>query len=110
MCMCERIRSFSTISPFAMTPQNLAFFCNPPRATWSQLSEVLSWQFSTLAGQGLTKEQLSMLGEKLLGTFLGILDCRLRCVGPFIFIWLFIYLLFTSAAFKIIAFYEDNQV
>ncbi|XP_029696535.1 signal transducer and activator of transcription 4 isoform X2 [Takifugu rubripes] len=48
-------------------PRNLAFFCNPPRATWSQLSEVLSWQFSTLAGQGLTKEQLSTLGEKLLG-------------------------------------------
>lgn len=45
-----------------------------------------------------------MLGEKLLGTFLGILDCLLRCVGPFI------YLLVTSAAFKIITFYEDNQV
>uniref|UniRef100_A0A674NX69 Signal transducer and activator of transcription 4 n=1 Tax=Takifugu rubripes TaxID=31033 RepID=A0A674NX69_TAKRU len=59
-------------------PRNLAFFCNPPRATWSQLSEVLSWQFSTLAGQGLTKEQLSTLGEKLLGTFLGILDCQMN--------------------------------
>lgn len=53
----------------AFTPQNLAFFGNPPRATWSQLSEVLSWQFSTLASQGLNKEQLCMLGEKLLGTF-----------------------------------------
>ncbi|TMS06420.1 Signal transducer and activator of transcription 4 [Larimichthys crocea] len=29
-------------------PRNLAFFGNPPRATWSQLSEVLSWQFSYL--------------------------------------------------------------
>lgn len=48
-------------------PQNLAFFGNPPRATWSQLSEVLSWQFSTFAGQGLNKDQLSMLGDKLLG-------------------------------------------
>uniref|UniRef100_A0A671V1H9 Signal transducer and activator of transcription n=1 Tax=Sparus aurata TaxID=8175 RepID=A0A671V1H9_SPAAU len=48
-------------------PRNLAFFGNPPRATWSQLSEVLSWQFSTFAGQGLNKDQLSMLGEKLLG-------------------------------------------
>uniref|UniRef100_UPI0037E91421 signal transducer and activator of transcription 4 isoform X1 n=1 Tax=Semicossyphus pulcher TaxID=241346 RepID=UPI0037E91421 len=48
-------------------PRNLAFFGNPPRATWSQLSEVLSWQFSTFAGQGLNKEQLTMLGEKLLG-------------------------------------------
>uniref|UniRef100_A0A8C9Y9L2 Signal transducer and activator of transcription n=1 Tax=Sander lucioperca TaxID=283035 RepID=A0A8C9Y9L2_SANLU len=48
-------------------PRNLAFFGNPPRATWSQLSEVLSWQFSTFAGQGLNREQLTMLGEKLLG-------------------------------------------
>uniref|UniRef100_A0A7N6B675 Signal transducer and activator of transcription n=1 Tax=Anabas testudineus TaxID=64144 RepID=A0A7N6B675_ANATE len=48
-------------------PRNLAFFGNPPRASWSQLSEVLSWQFSTLAGRGLNKDQLSMLGEKLLG-------------------------------------------
>uniref|UniRef100_A0AAQ4QXT6 Signal transducer and activator of transcription n=1 Tax=Gasterosteus aculeatus aculeatus TaxID=481459 RepID=A0AAQ4QXT6_GASAC len=50
-------------------PRNMAFFGNPPRATWSQLSEVLSWQFSTFAGKGLNKEQLNMLGEKLLGTF-----------------------------------------
>uniref|UniRef100_A0A672FU29 Signal transducer and activator of transcription n=1 Tax=Salarias fasciatus TaxID=181472 RepID=A0A672FU29_SALFA len=48
-------------------PRNLAFFGNPPRANWSQLSEVLSWQFSTFAGRGLNKDQLSMLGEKLLG-------------------------------------------
>ncbi|XP_053295846.1 signal transducer and activator of transcription 4 isoform X2 [Pleuronectes platessa] len=48
-------------------PRNLAFFGNPPRAGWSQLSEVLSWQFSTFAGRGLNKEQLAMLGEKLLG-------------------------------------------
>uniref|UniRef100_A0A4W6BWB5 Signal transducer and activator of transcription n=1 Tax=Lates calcarifer TaxID=8187 RepID=A0A4W6BWB5_LATCA len=48
-------------------PRNLSFFGNPPRASWSQLSEVLSWQFSTFAGRGLNKEQLTMLGEKLLG-------------------------------------------
>uniref|UniRef100_A0A665W765 SH2 domain-containing protein n=1 Tax=Echeneis naucrates TaxID=173247 RepID=A0A665W765_ECHNA len=48
-------------------PRNLAFFGNPPRANWSQLSEVLSWQFSTFAGRGLNKEQLTMLGEKLIG-------------------------------------------
>uniref|UniRef100_A0AAX7TN76 Signal transducer and activator of transcription n=1 Tax=Astatotilapia calliptera TaxID=8154 RepID=A0AAX7TN76_ASTCA len=48
-------------------PRNLAFFGNPPRASWSQLSEVLSWQFSTFAGRGLNKEQLTMLGEKLFG-------------------------------------------
>ena len=54
---------------FPLHLKNLAFFGNPPRASWSQLSEVLSWQFSTFAGRGLNKEQLTMLGEKLLGTF-----------------------------------------
>uniref|UniRef100_A0A8C4HXT0 Signal transducer and activator of transcription 4 n=1 Tax=Dicentrarchus labrax TaxID=13489 RepID=A0A8C4HXT0_DICLA len=39
-------------------PRNLAFFGNPPRATWSQLSEVLSWQFSTFAGRGLNKDNV----------------------------------------------------
>ncbi|XP_012993401.1 signal transducer and activator of transcription 4 isoform X6 [Esox lucius] len=48
-------------------PKNLGFFANPPRASWGQLSEVLSWQFSTFAGRGLNREQLHMLGEKLLG-------------------------------------------
>lgn len=48
-------------------PKNLCFFANPPRANWSQLSEVLSWQFSAQATRGLDKQQLAMLGEKLLG-------------------------------------------
>ncbi|XP_041857337.1 signal transducer and activator of transcription 4-like isoform X2 [Melanotaenia boesemani] len=48
-------------------PRNLVFFGNPPPANWSQLSEVLSWQFSSFAGRGLNKDQLAMLGEKLLG-------------------------------------------
>ncbi|XP_069554876.1 signal transducer and activator of transcription 4 isoform X1 [Brachyistius frenatus] len=50
-------------------PRNLAFFGNPPRANWSELAEVLSWQFSTFAGLGLNKEQLTMLGEKLFGQY-----------------------------------------
>uniref|UniRef100_A0AAY4EFR0 Signal transducer and activator of transcription n=1 Tax=Denticeps clupeoides TaxID=299321 RepID=A0AAY4EFR0_9TELE len=57
-------------------PENLAFFSSPPRASWSQLSEVLSWQFSTFAGRGLNKEQLSMLGEKLLGQQTSFGDCQ----------------------------------
>uniref|UniRef100_A0A8C6NXV6 Signal transducer and activator of transcription 4 n=1 Tax=Nothobranchius furzeri TaxID=105023 RepID=A0A8C6NXV6_NOTFU len=57
-------------------PRNLAFFGNPPRASWTQLSEVLSWQFSTFAGQGLNKDQLSMLGEKLLGQLASCSDCQ----------------------------------
>ncbi|XP_069790742.1 signal transducer and activator of transcription 1-alpha/beta-like isoform X2 [Narcine bancroftii] len=45
----------------------LGFFSNPPAATWSQLSEVLSWQFSSVTKRGLNSDQLGMLGEKLLG-------------------------------------------
>ncbi|KAH0511706.1 Signal transducer and activator of transcription 1 [Microtus ochrogaster] len=48
-------------------PRNLSFFLNPPCARWSQLSEVLSWQFSSVTKRGLNADQLSMLGEKLLG-------------------------------------------
>ncbi|NXN17327.1 STAT1 protein, partial [Indicator maculatus] len=48
-------------------PKNLSFFLNPPCAKWSVLSEVLSWQFSSVTKRGLNADQLSMLGEKLLG-------------------------------------------
>ncbi|XP_075036094.1 signal transducer and activator of transcription 1-alpha/beta isoform X2 [Mixophyes fleayi] len=48
--------------------KNLSFFLNPPAATWAQLSEVLSWQFSSVTKRGLNADQLSMLEEKLLGT------------------------------------------
>ncbi|XP_031439337.1 signal transducer and activator of transcription 1-alpha/beta-like [Clupea harengus] len=45
----------------------LSFFLNPPAASWGQLSEVLSWQFSSITKRGLNIDQLSMLGDKLLG-------------------------------------------
>ncbi|XP_066200952.1 signal transducer and activator of transcription 1-alpha/beta isoform X2 [Saccopteryx leptura] len=48
-------------------PRNLSFFLNPPCARWAQLSEVLSWQFSSVTKRGLSVDQLNMLGEKLLG-------------------------------------------
>ncbi|NXT43446.1 STAT1 protein, partial [Pelecanoides urinatrix] len=48
-------------------PKNLSFFLNPPYAKWAKLSEVLSWQFSSVTKRGLNADQLSMLGEKLLG-------------------------------------------
>uniref|UniRef100_A0A672QXM8 SH2 domain-containing protein n=1 Tax=Sinocyclocheilus grahami TaxID=75366 RepID=A0A672QXM8_SINGR len=57
-------------------PKNLGFFSNPLRASWSQLSEVLSWQFSSFAGRGLNKEQLNMLGNKLLGQHASYNDCQ----------------------------------
>ncbi|XP_055146038.1 signal transducer and activator of transcription 1-alpha/beta isoform X13 [Symphalangus syndactylus] len=48
-------------------PRNLSFFLTPPCARWAQLSEVLSWQFSSVTKRGLNVDQLNMLGEKLLG-------------------------------------------
>ncbi|NXA90980.1 STAT1 protein, partial [Melanocharis versteri] len=48
-------------------PKNLSFFLNPPCAKWSKLSDVLSWQFSSVTKRGLNADQLNMLGEKLLG-------------------------------------------
>ncbi|KAM9835813.1 signal transducer and activator of transcription 1a isoform 2-T3 [Aulostomus maculatus] len=47
--------------------KNLKFFLSPPPAKWSQLSEVLSWQFSSVTKRGLNQEQLNMLADKLLG-------------------------------------------
>ncbi|XP_015281539.1 PREDICTED: signal transducer and activator of transcription 1-like [Gekko japonicus] len=55
-------------------PKNLSFFLNPPCARWSQLSEVLSWQFSSMTKRGLNADQLNMLGEKLLGANAGTDD------------------------------------
>uniref|UniRef100_A0A8C6U4X7 Signal transducer and activator of transcription n=1 Tax=Neogobius melanostomus TaxID=47308 RepID=A0A8C6U4X7_9GOBI len=49
-------------------PKNLKFFLSPPAATWAQLSEVLSWQFSSVTKRGLNTEQLNMLADKLLGS------------------------------------------
>ncbi|CAL8234011.1 unnamed protein product [Boreogadus saida] len=48
-------------------PKNLRFFLSPPSATWAQLAEVLSWQFSSVTKRGLNQEQLNMLADKLLG-------------------------------------------
>ncbi|KAM9766415.1 signal transducer and activator of transcription 1a isoform 3-T4 [Menidia menidia] len=48
-------------------PKNLKFFLSPPQAKWSQLSDVLSWQFSSVTKRGLNQEQLNMLADKLLG-------------------------------------------
>ncbi|XP_077131760.1 signal transducer and activator of transcription 1-alpha/beta isoform X2 [Ranitomeya variabilis] len=48
--------------------KNLSFFLNPSAARWTQLSEVLSWQFSSVTKRGLHADQLIMLEEKLLGT------------------------------------------
>uniref|UniRef100_A0A8D0C0A6 Signal transducer and activator of transcription n=1 Tax=Salvator merianae TaxID=96440 RepID=A0A8D0C0A6_SALMN len=56
---------FIMLSP---DPKNQLFFCNPPSATWAQLSSVISWQFLAVAERGLNPKQLCMLGEKLCGS------------------------------------------
>ncbi|XP_012901651.1 signal transducer and activator of transcription 2 isoform X2 [Mustela putorius furo] len=48
-------------------PQNQQFFSSPPKAPWSLLGPVLSWQFSSYVGRGLDQDQLSMLKNKLFG-------------------------------------------
>lgn len=71
---------------FSRHPQNLKFFLTPPLAKWSQLSEILSWQFSSATKRGLNQEQLNMLADKLLGrkhTFLKMnASDTCRCFTP----------------------------
>ncbi|TFK02942.1 diencephalon/mesencephalon homeobox protein 1 [Platysternon megacephalum] len=55
---------FNMLSP---DPKNQLFFSAPPAASWAQLAEVLSWQFSAATERALDKEQLHMLAEKLFG-------------------------------------------
>ncbi|XP_062861799.1 signal transducer and activator of transcription 4-like [Trichomycterus rosablanca] len=47
--------------------KNLAFFVDPPKVGWKQLSEVLNWQFSCTVGRGLSKQQLNVLRDKIVG-------------------------------------------
>lgn len=56
------------LSWLTQTPQNQQFFCQAPKAPWSLLGPVLSWQFSSYVGRGLDSEQLGMLRTKLFGT------------------------------------------
>lgn len=48
-------------------PMNQQFFCQTPKAPWSLLGPVLSWQFSSYVGRGLDSKQLGMLRNKLFG-------------------------------------------
>uniref|UniRef100_A0A8C6L6H8 Signal transducer and activator of transcription n=1 Tax=Nothobranchius furzeri TaxID=105023 RepID=A0A8C6L6H8_NOTFU len=66
VCVCVSGRVSARRGHLQCVP-NLKFFLNPPAAKWSQLSEVLSWQFSSVTKRGLNQEQLNMLADKLLG-------------------------------------------
>ncbi|XP_061871708.1 signal transducer and activator of transcription 2 isoform X2 [Colius striatus] len=48
--------------------QEQQFFSSPPPAPWPRLAEVLSWQFESVAEQGLSRDHLLMLAEKLFGS------------------------------------------
>lgn len=71
-CNAECSQFWKSFQTSILFFQNLSFFVNPPSVSWGQLSEVLSWQFSSITKRGLNTEQLSMLGHKLLG------ECRIR--------------------------------
>eukprot|EP00064_Thunnus_orientalis_P018070 superscaffoldBa00004038_g18159 len=74
LIVTEELHSLSFESEFQLNQsgldiklENLKFFLSPPPAKWCQLSEVLSWQFSSVTKRGLNQEQLNMLADKLLG-------------------------------------------
>ncbi|XP_060776205.1 signal transducer and activator of transcription 2 isoform X2 [Neoarius graeffei] len=48
-------------------PKNLVFFASSPVATWSQLGQMLNWQFQSCAKRGLDANQLRTLAQKLFG-------------------------------------------
>uniref|UniRef100_H3DKH4 Signal transducer and activator of transcription n=1 Tax=Tetraodon nigroviridis TaxID=99883 RepID=H3DKH4_TETNG len=47
-------------------PANLSLFVEPPPLPWTQLSQLLSWQFLTVGRRQLDPDQLSHLREKFL--------------------------------------------
>uniref|UniRef100_A0AAY4A7R4 Signal transducer and activator of transcription n=1 Tax=Denticeps clupeoides TaxID=299321 RepID=A0AAY4A7R4_9TELE len=47
--------------------KNVLFFAGSVQAPWSQLAEMLSWQFLSVAGRGLDADQLDMIANKLFG-------------------------------------------
>ncbi|XP_031205775.1 signal transducer and activator of transcription 2 [Mastomys coucha] len=61
-------------------PKNQQFFCQAPKAPWSLLGPVLSWQFSSYVGRGLDSEQLGMLRNKLFGKSCKMEDALLSWV------------------------------
>ncbi|NWI54746.1 STAT2 protein, partial [Calyptomena viridis] len=48
-------------------PKAQHFFSAPPPAPWPCLAEVLSWQFESVAEQGLSQDHLLMMAKKLFG-------------------------------------------
>ncbi|KAM9804474.1 signal transducer and activator of transcription 1-alpha/beta-like [Neosynchiropus ocellatus] len=63
--------AWATVMWYSMLPpaplENLAVFAKPPQVPWTQLSEVLSWQFNQVGKRGLDQDQLSMLHLRIAG-------------------------------------------
>ncbi|TSW75980.1 Signal transducer and activator of transcription 3.2 [Bagarius yarrelli] len=56
---------------------NLVFFANPPMASWSQLGQMLSWQFQSSVKRGLDGDQLQTLAKKLFGKKENFENCKI---------------------------------
>ncbi|KAG2467877.1 STAT1 protein, partial [Polypterus senegalus] len=63
--------------------QNLSFFSSPMMATWTQFSDMLSWQFQGNTNRGLNEDQKLMIAHKLFG---GYLTGRVQQLVP-IYTW-----------------------
>ncbi|XP_028819849.1 signal transducer and activator of transcription 2 isoform X2 [Denticeps clupeoides] len=57
--------------------KNVLFFAGSVQAPWSQLAEMLSWQFLSVAGRGLDADQLDMIANKLFGKQQSFESCYL---------------------------------
>ncbi|KAF4078740.1 hypothetical protein AMELA_G00185000 [Ameiurus melas] len=58
-------------------PKNLVFFASSPVATWSQLGQMLNWQFQSCAKRGLDADQLDTLALKLFGKQDNYENCKI---------------------------------
>ncbi|KAI4891937.1 hypothetical protein NFI96_021908 [Prochilodus magdalenae] len=62
---------------FCTDPKNLMFFASSPVASWSQLGQMLSWQFMSCANRGLNEDQLETLAQKLFGKQQNYDSCKI---------------------------------
>ncbi|KAL7891397.1 hypothetical protein AOLI_G00008730 [Acnodon oligacanthus] len=58
-------------------PKNLMFFASSPVASWSQLAQMLSWQFLSCGKRGLEQDQLETLAHKLFGSQQNYDNCKI---------------------------------
>ncbi|XP_063355484.1 signal transducer and activator of transcription 1-alpha/beta-like isoform X2 [Pelmatolapia mariae] len=69
-------------------PWDLSLFQNPPPLTWEQLSQVLSWQFSTIGQRGLDENQLSMLRDKIVVDSNDVVEWKCFSMSKSVWTWI----------------------